>query len=183
MVDSKLGRWLRAMNPQVRPAGRAEAERSARAFVFGSVIALLASIPSTVWMVQSDWMKTLMEQQYAQMGLGAAEIEMQRAMMETLWPYAIAFGGVITVVIYGALAFAQWRYMTRAIPVIMLAFAAYTLVAGVGMRVIGMAPEGPLFPLWISVLTWAAFAIQTVIYIASLQGAMMLHRMKQENRG
>lgn len=182
MADSTLGRWLRAMNPIARPRNRAEAERSARSFVVAVVIALLASIPSTIWMFQSDWMATIMEQQLTQRNLSGADMEVQRALMGAIWPWAIAFGTGITVLIYGVMAFIQWRYMTRALPIIALAYSTYTLVAGVGVRLTGAVPEGPDFPLWITALGWSTFVVQTVINIAALQGAIMLHRLRLEAR-
>lgn len=182
MTASTPGRWLRAMNPLAQPRDRSEAERSARAFAVGSAVALLGGIPSTIWLFQSGWMMTLMDQQYAAMGLSAAEIAVQKAFMEVVWPYAIAVGQIITLMIYGAFAFVQWRYMTRALPLIVLAFSTYTLVSAVGFRLMGMTGDGPQFPLWVTAATWATFAVQTTIYVASLQGAIMLHGLRQGAR-
>lgn len=182
MTVSKPSQWLRAMNPIAKPRDRAEAERSARSFVIGSVIAILAGIPSTIWMFQSGWMATLMDAQYARMGYSASQIAFQKAIMDAFWPYAIVLGEVISVMLYGTLSFVQWRYMTRAIPVVLLAFSAYTLVAGIGSRLTGMAAEAPDLPLWVTILTWAGFLVQTVIYVASLQGAIMLHGLRQGAR-
>ena len=84
-----------------------------------------------------------------------------------------------TVLLYSVLAAVQWRAMTRAIPIIMLALVVYSLVANMGMRLLGTMPT-PELPLWIVVTTWPAAAVSAVIYVASLQGAMMLHRLRSE---
>ena len=77
------------------------------------------------------------------------------------------------VLFYGVLGVVQWRAMTRAIPIVMLAMIAYSLVANMGMRLLATMPT-PDLPLWITLTTWPAAAISAVIYVASLQGAMML---------
>ena len=64
-------------------------------------------------------------------------------------------------------------------PIIMLALIAYSVVANLGMRLLGTMPS-PDLPLWINLTTWPAMIVSGVIYVASLQGAMLLHRLKQE---
>lgn len=177
MADSMIARWLRAMNPLHKPADRGEAERSARSMSIGLMLSLIASMPSTLWMFQGGNMAKMMREQYATMGLTANEIAMQQALMDVVMPYALGFGVLLSVVVYGALAFAQWRYMTRAIPIIMLGLSLYGLISSIGLQLLGAVPV-PDIPVWLNVFTWAAAIVTVVIYVASLQGAIMLHRLR-----
>ncbi|WP_159850480.1 hypothetical protein [Brevundimonas sp. G8] len=167
------------MNPLILPRGMAEAQRSARSMVIGLGIALIVGLIPTWWMFTSGWFETAMSAEYARMGLSSDQVAMQREFMKVIWPYAIGFGAIFSVLLYGVLAVVQWRMMTRAIPIIMLALMAYSLVANMGMRFLGTMPT-PELPLWMLLTTWPAAAVSAVIYVASLQGAMLLHRLRNE---
>lgn len=177
MTDSTIKRWLRAMNPIATPRGMAEAQRSARGLAFGLGLAWLASLPATVWMFQSDTFETLMQEQYVSMGLSASEIAMQEAVMGSVMPFALIFGFVFSIALYIGLAIAQWRYMTRFIPMILLAFFLFGVVSRIGTAVLGGVPQVEL-PMWALLSTWIPATIAAVIYAAALQGGIMLHRMK-----
>ncbi|MFN7104942.1 MAG: hypothetical protein ACK4N1_20195, partial [Pseudorhizobium sp.] len=116
---------------------------------------------------------------YSRMNLTAAQLATQRAVMQAIWPYMIGLGAIFSAVLYGVLAAVQWRMMTRVIPLIMLAMIAYSLVANIGMRLLESF-RGPELPLWIMLLVWPASLVSAVIYVASLQGAMLLHRLRRE---
>ena len=179
MARETIRPWLRAMNPLKLPRGMVEAQRSARAMVFGLAIALVVGLIPTWWMFTSGWFETAMSGEYARMGLSSDQIAMQREFMTAIWPWAMGAAAAFTVLLYSVLAAVQWRAMTRAIPIIMLALVVYSLVANMGMRLLGTMPT-PELPLWIVVTTWPAAAVSTVIYVASLQGAMLLHRLRSE---
>ena len=179
MTRNKIDLWLRAMNPLKLPRGMAEAQRSARAMVIGLVIALIVGLIPTWWMFTSGWFEMAMSAEYAKMGLSADQAAIQREFMKVMWPYLIASSAIFSVLLYSVLAVVQWRTMTRAIPIIMLAVIAYSVVANLGMRLLGTLPS-PDLPLWINLTTWPAMIVSGVIYVASLQGAMLLHRLKQE---
>ena len=179
MQRNKIDLWLRAMNPLKLPRGMAEAQRSARSMVIGLVIALIVGLIPTWWMFTSGWFETAMSSEYARMGLSADQVATQREFMKVIWPFAIVSGAIFSVLLYGVLAVVQWRVMTRAIPIIMLALMAYSLVANLGMRLLGTMPT-PELPLWIILTTWPAAAVSAVIYVSSLQGAMLLHRLRNE---
>ncbi|GLK47882.1 hypothetical protein GCM10017620_08550 [Brevundimonas intermedia] len=179
MTRSTIDLWLRAMNPLILPRGMAEAQRSARAMVVGLGIALVVSLVPTWWMFTSGWFETAMNDEYARMNLSSDQIATQRAVMKAMWPFMVGFGAIFSVLLYGVLAAVQWRMMTRVIPIIMLAMIAYSLVANVGMRLLGSMPT-PELPLWILAVVWPASVVSTVIYVASLQGAMLLHRLRRE---
>lgn len=179
MTRTMIDLWLRAMNPLMLPRGMAEAQRSARSMVIGLGIALIVGLIPTWWMFTSGWFETAMSAEYARMGLSADQVAMQREFMKVIWPFAIGIGAVFSVALYGVLAVVQWRMMTRAIPIIMLALVAYSLVANMGMRLLGTMPT-PELPLWMLLTTWPAAAVSAVIYVASLQGAMLLHRLRSE---
>jgi len=179
MANETIGRWLRAMNPWHVPRGMAEAQRAARTVVIGLAISLAASLAPTIWMFSGDWFVTAMNSEYAAMGLSAQEIALQRAVMEAAWPYLIAVGLVFSTVLYVALGIAQWRYMTRAIPIVLLGFAVYGVVANIGMRLLNILPV-PDMPLWVLAVTWPPAIVAGVIYAAALQGAILLHRLKSQ---
>lgn len=179
MTRKTIDLWLRAMNPLKLPRGMAEAQRSARAMVIGLVIALIVGLIPTWWMFTSGWFETAMSAEYAKMGLSADQAAIQREFMKVMWPYLIASSAIFSVLLYSVLAVVQWRTTTRAIPIIMLAVIAYSVVANLGMRLLGTLPS-PDLPLWINLTTWPAMIVSGVIYVASLQGAMLLHRLKQE---
>jgi len=179
MTRSTIDLWLRAMNPFILPRGMAEAQRAARTMVIGLGVALVAGMIPTGWMFTSGWFETAMNEEYARMSLTPDQVAMQREMMKVMWPYAIGIGAIFSVVFYSVLAVVQWRVMTRAIPIIMLAMTVYSLVANVGMRLLGTMPS-PELPVWIVAVTLPSAVVSTVIYVASLQGAMLLHRLKRE---
>ncbi|WAC60910.1 hypothetical protein [Brevundimonas sp. SL130] len=179
MTRSTFDLWLRAMNPLILPRGMAEAQRAARSMVIGLAIALAASLAPTWWMFTSGWFESAMNYEYVRMNLAPEQIATQRAMMKVIWPYMIGFGAIFSVFLYGVLAAVQWRMMTRVIPIIMLAMIAYSLVANIGMRLLGSLPT-PELPLWILLIIWPASIVSAVIYVASLQGAMLLHRLRRE---
>ncbi|WP_295190326.1 hypothetical protein [uncultured Brevundimonas sp.] len=179
MTRKTIDLWLRAMNPLKLPRGMAEAQRSARSMVIGLVIALIVGLIPTWWMFTSGWFETAISAEYAKMGLSADQAAIQREFMKVMWPYLIASSAIFSVLLYSVLAVVQWRTMTRAIPIIMLAVIAYSVVANLGMRLLGTLPS-PDLPLWINLTTWPAMIVSGVIYVASLQGAMLLHRLKQE---
>jgi len=177
MANEAMGRWLRAMNPWHVPRGMAEAQRSARTVVIGLAISLAASLAPMIWMFSGDWFVTAMNNEYAAMGLSAQEIAMQRAVMEVAWPYVIGVGLVFSALFYLALGIIQWRSMTRAIPIVLLGFAVYGVVANIGMRLLNIA-QVPDMPLWVLAVTWPPAILAGVIYAAALQGAILLHRLK-----
>ncbi|WP_395943211.1 hypothetical protein [Brevundimonas sp.] len=179
MKRSTIDLWLRAMNPFVLPRGMAEAQRAARSMVIGLGIALVVGLIPTWWIFSSGWFETAMSAEYARMNLSSQEVAMQQEVMKVVWPYMIGFGAIFSVVLYGALAVVQWKLMTRVIPIIMLAMIVYSLVANAGMRLLGTMPS-PDLPLWILAITWPTSVVSAVIYVASLQGAMLLHRLKRE---
>ena len=120
-----------------------------------------------------------MANQYARMGM-SDEMQAQQTMMATIMPWAMVGGMVATVAICLVLAWVQWKFMTRAIPIILLILIAYSAVTGlVGLstgQYHGMAPGF----VTMSVLTWAIQLVCGVLYVAALRGALVLHRLKQE---
>lgn len=177
MAGSRGGLWLRAINPFAEPRGMAEAQRAARALWVGLLVSGVPGVFATVWMIDSDYLSDLIAAQNRVAGLDAEAVAMQQAMMDTIMPFAFGAGIVFTVVLYGVLGWAQWRYMTRAIPIVLLALAAYAAISNVVIRV-APAYAVPEMPLGLTLATWAAFAVSTGMYVASLKGAAFLHRLK-----
>ncbi len=151
-----LESWLRAANPFNRPRAMAEAQRAARTASFALILSAASSLASAGLMaMHPEWMATIM-------------------------PWAMVGGMVVTVAICLVLAWVQWKFMTRAIPIILLILIAYSAVTGlVGLstgQYHGMAPGF----VTISVLTWAIQLVCGVLYVAALRGALVLHHLKQE---
>lgn len=173
--------WLRAANPFNAPRAMAEAQRAARVAAF----ALLASgfvslVFSALMIIHPEWLTTILANQYTRMGFAGEGLETMMSMMSAILPMAMVSGIVGSVVIYGVLAWVQWKYATRAIPVVILLMTAYGAVMGcVGLM------TGQYHGLDASYGIMAAFSwiVQTacaVLYVASLRGAFVLHRLKQE---
>lgn len=178
MTTNVAALWLRAMNPLHRPEAMAEGQRSARATVVGLGLSLILSIGQTAWMMSTPLFETLLTEQYAAMGLSPAEIAVQQGMMQTLWPYALGLAVLISAILYGVVALVQWRRMGRAIPLILLGFILYGVIVGGGLRLTGAAIDDLGMPLWLQLVGLAVTAVTAVIYTASLQGAILLHRLK-----
>ena len=177
MADLTIKLWLRAINPVATPRGMAEAQRSARAMVVGLGLSWFAALPTTIWMFQSDIFQTLMEDQYASMGLSASDIAIQEAIMGASMPFLIIFSPVISAAVYVGLSIVQWRYMTRMIPIVMLGFFLFGAVSEIGEAILGTVPPVVL-PMWALLSSWIPATIAAIIYAAALQGGIMLHRMK-----
>ncbi len=177
MAESRAALWLWAINPFVEPRGMAEAQRSARAMWVGLLVSGVPGVFATHWMMTSDYLAETIAAQNRVAGLDAETLAMQEAMMDAILPFAFGAGIVFTVVLYAVLGWAQWRYMTRAIPIVLLALAAYAAISNVAIRLV---PDYavPEMPLGLTLATLAAFAVSTGIYVASLRGAAFLHRLK-----
>lgn len=178
MTTKVAALWLRAMNPLQCPRAMAEAQRSARATVVGLVISLALSIGQTAWMISTPMFQTMLEQQYADMGLSPAEIATQQAMMQSMWPFVLGLAVVLSAAFFGLLAVIQWRRMGRSIPLVLLGFILYGVFVGGGLRLTGAAVDDHGMPLWLQLVSAAGTAVVAVIYTASLQGAILLHRLK-----
>lgn len=178
MTTSVAALWLRAMNPLHCPRAMAEAQRSARTVVIGLGISLILSIGQTAWLASTPAFETMLNAQYASMGLTPTEIAVQQANMQTLWPYAIGLAVLMSAALYGVVALIQWRRMGRAIPLILLAFIFYGVFVGGGLRLTGAAVDDLGMPLWLQLTGLVVTAVSAVIYTAALQGAILLHRLK-----
>lgn len=177
MAESRAALWLRAVNPFVEPRGMAEAQRAARALWLGLLVSGVPGVVASWWMMNSDYLAQTMAAQNSAMGLDAEQLAMQEAMMDAIMPFAMGAGIVFTVVLYAVLGWAQWRYMTRAIPIVLLVLAAYGAISNV---VVHLVPQyaAPDMPVGLTLTTWAAFAVSTGMYVASLKGAALLHRLR-----
>lgn len=176
-----LKSWLRAANPFNAPRAMAEAERKARVATFCLLASCLVGLLVAVMMAMNpQWTETLMANQYARMGMDGQQVAAQQAFMSGFMPTMMLIGAIFTALISVGLAWAQWRYMTRAIPVILLAFLAYgALTGGIALATGQYAGVGPVYPLLVG-LSWIVQCLCGVLYAASARGAWVLHRLKQE---
>lgn len=176
-----MTKWFRAMNPLMKPRGMAEAQWAAQSMAFALVISFLGGLPGSIWLVLTPgWFTDVMVAQQGANGLSAEEFETMTPFFDTVMPIAFIFGIVFTAVIYAVLAWVQWRQMTRWIPIVWLAFAAYGGTMMLVRRATGPAEVIQIGPGWMSSLSLACSIMATIIAVASLRGAIMLHRLKRE---
>lgn len=179
-MNTVIDRWLRAANPFSAHRGMAEAQRAARVGAIGILLSLIVGSGAMVWMImEPDRFNAALIVEYQRMGLTAEQLAMQQAVIDPLLPMLLWFGLVVSVLLYGALAWAQWRYMTRAIPLILLALAAYGVLMNVVMLVTGTTPPFGMAPP-IQATGWVAEGITALLYVASLRGAVALHKLRQQ---
>lgn len=176
-----LESWLRAANPFNRPRAMAEAQRAARTACFGLIVSAVSSLASAGLMaMHPEWMETIMANQYARMGMSGEVQQTQQAMMATIMPWAMVGGMVVTVAICLILAWAQWKYMTRAIPIILLVLIGYSAVTALVGLSTGQYQGVAIGLVAMTVLSWAVQLACGVLYVAATRGALVLHRLKQE---
>lgn len=176
-----LKSWLRAANPFTPPRGMLEAQRAAKAMSFALVVGAALSLLIGVYMaLHPEITTTLTGNQYARMRLPPEQIELQRAFMEAFMPTAMLVAMIFGAAIYLVLAWAQWKYMTRAIPIILLALFAYGAVTGLVAVLTGLyAGQGQMYR-WILGCSWVIHGLCGLVYLASMRGAFMLHRLRLE---
>lgn len=76
-----------------------------------------------------------------------------------------------------ALVWIQWRQMTRAIPIVLLAWTAYSVLSALVGLVIQM-PQ--ILPVAYTAVAWSGSVVATVLYAASFRSASALQRLKQQ---
>ena len=175
-----MKKWLRAMNPLMKPRGMAEAQWAAQTMAFALALSFLGGIPGSVWLAMNPgWFIDVGMQQGA--GDPSAEnFEAIRPFLETLMPIGFAVSFAVTGVFYAVLAWVQWRQMTRWIPIVWLAFFTYGLMMMLVQRGTGAPQVIQIGPAWMWGLSQACSVAATVIALASLRGAIMLHRLRRE---
>ncbi|MDQ1153983.1 hypothetical protein [Brevundimonas sp. SORGH_AS_0993] len=176
-----LESWLRAANPFNRPRAMAEAQRSAQTASFGLIASAATSLATAGLMaLHPEWIGTIMANQYARMGMSGEMQQTQQAMMATIMPWAMVGGSVVTVAICLVLAWVQWKFMTRAIPIILLILIGYSAVTGVVGLSTGQYHGVASGFVTMTALSWAVQLVCGVLYAAAFRGALVLHRLKQE---
>jgi len=159
----------------------AEAQRASRV---GAVALLAAGIWSVIngaiMAMHPEWMTALMANQYVSMGLDDQQIAFQEGFMSAVMPSLLAFGFVATSVVYAVLAWAQWTYMTRPIPMIMLGLMLYgALTGGVALATGLYAGLDLTFAVTMG-LGWVVQGFCGVLYAASARGAFALYRLRRQ---
>lgn len=173
--------WLRAANPFNAPRAMIEAERAARVAAFALIASAVVSlIVAGLMALHPEWMTTLLANQTSQMGLSSEQVTMQQEMMAAIMPTMMTIGMIIGVVICLVLAWVQWKYATRFVPVIMLALLVYSaLMSVIGLSTGRYAGLGPTYGA-MTAMSWVVQAGCAVLYAAAIRGAFALHRLKQE---
>lgn len=180
MTSTAIGRWLRAANPIGHPRGMAEAQRAAKMGAVALVIDAVVGAVGSVWHWRNPgpFQQFLMAEMERQ-NMAAEQVAMQEVMISYLMPMMpIAVAVILTV--YLALAWVQWRQMTRALPIIFLSLLAYGMVHSAIM--LSLRGEGlpVILPLPLLALTWGAMLLTTALWIAALKGSVALRSLKQQ---
>jgi len=174
-MKHELKLWLRAANPFAPLRGMAEAQRSARAGAVALAVSAVQSVASLPMM--SDKLAQSMTEVTKAQGGSAADQAMMEGVMTVLAP-TMMITTISVAVVFLVLAVLQWRWMTWAIPAIMLALLGYGLLS----RVIGLVMMGPVMAQW---LTPVSFALQIInllmglVYVAAYRGGRMLDQLKR----
>lgn len=174
-MKRELKLWLRAANPFAPPRGMAEAQRSARVGAVALVVSTVQGVASLPLI--SDRLVQSMAVAGQAQGGSAADQAMMEGVMTVLAPFMM-ITTISVAIVFLVLAVLQWRWMTWAIPAIMLALLGYGLLS----RVIGLVMMGPLMAQW---LTPVSFALQIIsllmglVYVAAYRGGRMLEQLKR----
>ncbi|MBI1682205.1 hypothetical protein [Caulobacter hibisci] len=173
---------LTVLNPFAKLPDEEAASRAARAGAVGAWLTALGSAVGAVTLyLRIDVFVAEMNRQMALSAASQPNAEATQALMSAMGP-GIAWTTIIVSVIialaYVLFGFIQWRKKTRFIPLLMLLFAAYGLLAmltGLANAKASSALTSPLqlgFSLVISVLALLCFT-------AGLRGGYRLHVLKQ----
>lgn len=180
-MNTAIDRWLRAANPFSAHRGMAEAQRAARVGAIGILLSLIVGSGALAWTImEPDRFNAALIVEYQRVGMAADQIAMQQAVMDSFLPVLLGFGLVVSALLNGALAWAQWRYMTRAIPLILLGLTAYGVLSNVVMLLTGTMSSFGLAPPAVLAMSWVVGGMATLLYIASLRGAVALHKLRQQ---
>lgn len=174
-MKRELKLWLRAANPFAPPRGMAEAQRSARLGAVALVVSTVQGVASLPLM--SDRLVQSMAVAGQAQGGSAADQTMMEGVMTVLAPIMM-ITTISVAIVFLVLAVVQWRWMTWAIPAIMLAFLGYGLLS----RVIGLVMMGPVMAQWLTPVSVALQIISLLmglVYVAAYRGGRMLEQLKR----
>ncbi|WP_428149993.1 hypothetical protein [Brevundimonas sp.] len=169
------------MNPLMKPRGMAEAQWAAQSMAFALVVSFLGGLPASIWLVKNPgWFTDIVTAQQGVSGLSEAQIASMTPYFEASIPMMFTFSILVTAAVYAVLAWVQWRQMTRWIPIVWLALAAYGGMMMIVRRATGVADLIQIGPGWMYGLSLACSIAATIIAVASLRGATMLYRLRRE---
>lgn len=176
-MNQNLKRWLRAANPINAPRGMAEAQRGARLGSVALLLQTIASLPLFVHIIVNPqaFVGLLMEE-FERSGMPSDASYVQALAPMVSAGYLIAL--VVMTVIYLILARVQWRKMTRAIPLVMLAFAAWSYSSVLWqLATRGRVPyvDAPI----LYGLSWVVATICTILFLAAFRNAAVLEKLKR----
>lgn len=176
-----MNKWLRAINPLMKPRAMAEAQWAAQTMVFALALSFIGGIPASVWMaINPGWIIDMVLSQPETGGLSVEEAQAVRPLFDMIMPAGLAVSSLVLIIVYGVLASLQWRNMTRWIPIVWLAFTAYGLLTALARHVTKQAVVIEIGPSWMLIFSYICSAIATVIAISALRGALLLHRLRRE---
>lgn len=176
-MKANVGAWLRAANPFQAARSLAEAQRAAR---MGAVVLVIQALHTAIHAARlaldPGQLARTMEPYMAVEGLDGAGLETGLAWVRSFTPFILG-ASLLGVVLWLILARVQWRRMTRTIPLILLALAAFRLATlveagGVSGRVrLEMGLMGSVGLL--------VFVLCALLILSACRGAFVLHKLKR----
>ena len=176
--------WLAAANPLHTPASRDEALRAAR---WGSIALVISACWSAVvaiftYLNHEQVTAAMIRAVPVQTDLPAEQAEataaMSRALMSSM-SVPMLIISLVMCVVYLVLARVQWTRPNIVIPIVILAFVAYGVFAGLlAMATNPMVREtaAGLQPVWLTAAGWVIQLVKAVLLVASWRGAASLKR-------
>lgn len=175
-MKANVGAWLRAANPFQAAQSMAEAQRAAR---MGAVVLVIQALHSAIHAARlaldPGRLARTMEPYMAE-GLNGSDLEVGLAWVRSLTPFILGVS-LFGIVLWLILARVQWRRMTRTIPAILLALAAYRLTSLVQAGMAG-APDKLDIGL-MGAVGLLVFVLCAPLILSACRGAIVLHKLKR----
>lgn len=172
-----IGAWLRAANPFRAPRDMAEAQRASR---MGAAALIIYAVHPTIYAIrlalEPGQVARAMAAYMPAGELDVQDIEMGLIWVSSLTPWIVG-ASLLIVALLLVLARIQWRRMTRAIPIILLAFVAYRLVswaAPLADIALGKGQMGLM-----GAVDVVSFVLSVPLILSACRGAILLHHWKR----
>ncbi len=170
----------------LNPFGSIEDTQRATAATRGSAVALAASGLMSAWgaakllLWPGDISRAMHESMIAQAHDDPEAARIAEAMVPAMMQMSAVFAVIIAIGLV-ALAWVQWRYLTRTIPLIFICLGLlglFSAAAGILMTSTGMAPDVPL-PVAEVVLSRAVTIATLLLHISGFKGGNFLARHRE----
>ncbi|KRA62458.1 hypothetical protein ASD89_21860 [Caulobacter sp. Root656] len=176
--------FLRAINPVGSIKTEVEARAAARTGALGAFLMAAYGLVVAVIMVLTAETYAASMRAFAPVvyGRGSEAAKMTAAMISPAWIYGLAAWGVICALGAAGLGVAQWRKLTRRIPMILGLFTVYNLLM-FGLSKVHGSPLAGLMPvpLWRETLWLVVNLLQTLLLWTGLRGGRRLDALRRQS--